>query len=700
MEILFKNKLKRIRDDFSLEKNHNFKINKIIQGKDYNSKYKNENKKIGNSCENNIKKKLDFLHKIKVDILKKGIKEEDCKIITPSNPEKGEEKEESIEYINKGFLGKGGFGMCYIYESTKDFIQYAAKIVDKKKKLQKEKSQQSIVAEINIQKSLNHPKIVKIKSCSEDADNVYIIQELCRNKSLADLLDKRGYLSEFEVQSYMFQLIQGLKYLHDKNIIHRDLKPSNLFLDEQLELKIGDFGLIAKLEKSKDRRKTTCGTIYYMAPEVIKPGDKGYSFEVDIWSVGVIMYKLLTGKYPFNDDSNDNKIIEDKIVIGKFDFYGTPYISEVAKDLIRQILVLDAKKRPGLGQILYHDFFHMNTFPKYLDIKFYTKEPSFEEKKFYYKQIMDDEGKINKEVKYKSLYRLIVNDIPEIKYEDIRKYDLNYSVIKKIDYWISFFHESHSGFCYYEVNNGLIGILYKKNKEENGYNGLKLIFNSDNDTIYEIINDNDEDKIKTYKIENIPEEISEKFNEFMKYHNRIKTKLYSKENEENKNEDNEIQKNSINSITEESSIQNEDLSTTLNNKDNSILSINNTKEKEKELIYITHYIKEKYAKFLFLSDMTKQIIFKDKIEVLISDKKEVVGYVDKFKKRSFIDLINIMKNPNKDLKIRLKYIRQINYNDIKTKMKNKMSKQENKNKEEKDNNDESTEEIYNDNSFN
>ena len=81
----------------------------------------------------------------------------------------------------------------------------------------------------------------------------------------------------------MFQLIQGLKYLHDRNIIHRDLKISNLFLDEKLELKIGDFGLIAKLNNSRDRRYTYCGTPYYMAPEVIEPGEKGYSFEVDIW---------------------------------------------------------------------------------------------------------------------------------------------------------------------------------------------------------------------------------------------------------------------------------------------------------------------------------------------------------------------------------------------------------------------------------
>ena len=134
MEILFKNKLKRIRGNFSLKKKQ---IDKIFQGKYYNSKCENENKKISKSCGDNIKKKLDFFHKLKVDILKRGRKEDDCKIITPSNSEKSEEKEEPIEYVNKGFLGKGGFGICYIYESTKDFIEYAAKIVDKKKSYKK-----------------------------------------------------------------------------------------------------------------------------------------------------------------------------------------------------------------------------------------------------------------------------------------------------------------------------------------------------------------------------------------------------------------------------------------------------------------------------------------------------------------------------------------------------------------------------------
>ena len=201
--------------------NNHYKKNQIFQ-KEYNDTFQKSNKKRINSY---LDKKR--FYKIKVDLLKEG---KECKIIIPYSVKN--EEEEPIEYVNRGLLGRGSYGECFIYESTKDFNQYAAKLVNKNK-LKRSKAKQSIISEIKIQQSLNHSKIVKIKSCSEDNDYVYIIQELCKNRTLADLLSRRGYLSEFEVQSYMFQLIQGLKYLHDRNIIHRDLNPNNLFLDEK-----------------------------------------------------------------------------------------------------------------------------------------------------------------------------------------------------------------------------------------------------------------------------------------------------------------------------------------------------------------------------------------------------------------------------------------------------------------------------------
>ena len=603
--------------DFSYKKNSYCKMNKIFK-----EKYDNNSKKNNKRPISYFKRKNNFIYKKRLEFLKKGRK---CITFTQSN---SEEKGKPIEYIEVGNLGSGSYGQCFIYESTQDFNLYAAKLINKEK-LKRNKAKQSIISEINIQKSLNHRKIVKIKNCWEDTKNIYIIQELCEYKSLADLLYNRGNLSEIEVQTYMFQLIQGLKYLHDRNIIHRDLKTNNLFLGDRLELKIGDFGLIAKLEKSTDRRTSCCGTPLYMAPEVIKPGEKGYSFGADIWSMGVIMYKLLTGKYPFND--NNQIGIYNQILNADFIFPEKPNISDVAKDLIKQILVKNPKKRPGLNQILYHDFFHMNKFPKYLDFKFYTQEPSLEEKRKYIPDIGND-GRIHKEVKNKELYNLIVTDIPEVKYEDINKYVLNDSnIINKIENWITYIHESRFGFCYYQVNNGLAGIIYK-NEEDDSYNGLHLIYNSDTNIIYEIIN---EDKIKSYEIEKIPENLKRQCDDFITYHNKTKQKKNEILNNKNKIEIYENDDTNLSIISKETLSHTEDNSISSNNIFDDI-SINNLneKEKEKKLVYIKNYINDKKVKLLILSDDTKHAIFNDKIQILISEKIEIqmIGYMDKNKK--------------------------------------------------------------------
>ena len=599
------------------------------------------------------------------------------------------EKDEIDKYIEKGELGHGAFGTCYVYESIKDSKKYAAKIVSKEKL--KGKNKQSILTEINIQKSLNSPKVVKVNSYSEDDKNVYMILELCKNRSLSDLLKKRKYLSEFEVRNYMFQLIQGVKYLHNQMIIHRDLKPNNILLDEKLELKIGDFGLITKLNNIKDRKRTNCGTLFFMAPEVINPGEKGYSFEVDIWSIGVIMYNLLTGEYPFFDNSQDNIMkIKNNILNVNYTFPTSQTISDISKDLIKQILVKDPKKRPGLNQILYHDFFHIGTFPRFLDLSTLKEEPKPE----YIEKYVTKEEEVNifnKEAQITNLYKIIVNEIPEIKYDDLYKYSLDYVTpgINKIDYWIKFFHISSSGFCYYEVNNGMIGIIWKKDEEDEHYEGDKFLLNQKDGVFYKIIEGNGTDMIKTYKTNEYPNNLKERMETFFKYNNKIKQKIFEYENQENtftseshtlitktKNKESfsksESKDNSIINqkiiIRDETSLDNSILS----EKNNFTLTNESISTENKEtIIYIKSFHNDKFGKFLVLSDGTKQIIFKDKINILISDKNETVAYIDRQKKVSFISLMDAMQNSSKDLASRLKYIKKVNYREIKDKMQKK-----------------------------
>lgn len=118
---------------------------------------------------------------------------------------------------------------------------------------------------------------------------------------MMELHKRRKTITEPETRFYMKHILCGVLYLHEKNIIHRDLKLGNLFLNDDLHVKIGDFGLAAQINFDGERKKTLCGTPNYIAPEILNK--RGHSFEVDIWSIGCIMYTLLIGHPPFETNS-------------------------------------------------------------------------------------------------------------------------------------------------------------------------------------------------------------------------------------------------------------------------------------------------------------------------------------------------------------------------------------------------------------
>ena len=328
------------------------------------------------------------------------------------------DKDGKIKYIKYDKeLGKGGFATYYLFRSKdkEDENFYAGKII---KKIEVSNNKKSLQDEINIQKQFkDNSKVVRFKDYFEDDDNIYIILELCKNKSLLEYLYTRGgMLTEIEVKCFIFQLLQGLKSLHHKKVIHRDLKPSNLLLDDKNELKIGDFELATQLTTDKERRFEKCGTPPYMAPEIFENNGKGYSFEVDIWSVGIIMYQLLTGNLPFKEYNLYE--ISKEILSFQPEFLDVSKLSIITADLIKQILVKDPMKRPSINQIVYHYFFHNIEFPKYITQEFLNnivKEKNKEEK-------VEEEEK-SKNLKMK-LYCLIVDDIPVIEYENIKNYVL------------------------------------------------------------------------------------------------------------------------------------------------------------------------------------------------------------------------------------------------------------------------------------
>lgn len=173
------------------------------------------------------------------------------------------------KYIRGKFLGKGGFAKCYEFTNAETRKVQAAKIIDKTT-LTKSRAKQKLMSEIKIHRSLHHPHIVGFEHFFEDAENVYILLELCQSQSLNELLRRRKRLVEIEVQCYVLQLCNAVKYLHSHRVIHRDLKIGNLFLNDKMEVKVGDFGLATKLEFDGERKRTICGTPNYIAPEVLE----------------------------------------------------------------------------------------------------------------------------------------------------------------------------------------------------------------------------------------------------------------------------------------------------------------------------------------------------------------------------------------------------------------------------------------------
>ncbi len=316
-----------------------------------------------------------------------------------SRPFTIQDQKRGVNYVPGDLLGRGGFAK--VYEVTDANMKpYAAKIVDKTKLSKTKKAK--LISEIEIHRKIagtesTHSNIVRFLTCFEDRASVYIILEKCGNRSLSDLLKKRKTLTEPEARVYLQQTIAGVRHLHRNNIIHRDLKLGNLFLTSDMTVKVGDFGLAAKLEALSDRRKTMCGTPNYMAPEVLQThmaGKKasefrqehpdapvpdhmvpiGHSFEVDTWAIGVILYTMLIGRPPF--ECSDAKEVYKRIMSLDFEIPAFPRMSNAAKDLIKRVLVTDPFKRPTLDQIVAHEWFRGYT-PDRLDPSAMYERPDF-----------------------------------------------------------------------------------------------------------------------------------------------------------------------------------------------------------------------------------------------------------------------------------------------------------------------------------
>ena len=256
-------------------------------------------------------------------------------------------------YSKGRFLGKGGFAKCYVVVDCTTKTEYAAKVINKDT-LQKPKTRQKLKSEIKIHRSVNHNNLVSFKKYFEDEDHVYIILELCREGCLMDLSKKKVKFSEEETAYIVRQIVIGVRHLHSLGIIHRDLKLGNIMLTSNMDVKIGDFGLAARLYYPGEKRKTLCGTPNYIAPEILASGHQ-HSYEADVWTIGIIVYAMLFGKPPFQ--TKDVHQTYGKIKKCSFSYPTGTSVSRDAKDLISKILRLSPSERPTVDELLDHPFF-------------------------------------------------------------------------------------------------------------------------------------------------------------------------------------------------------------------------------------------------------------------------------------------------------------------------------------------------------
>ncbi|EPQ26898.1 uncharacterized protein PFL1_05533 [Pseudozyma flocculosa PF-1] len=266
-------------------------------------------------------------------------------------------------YQTGHLLGQGGFAR--VYEAVDpEGRSKAFKVIAKSAIMKSKKNRQKILAEIMIHKSLDHIHVIKFEDTFEDDENVYFRLELCSNGSLNDIVKRRGAFTEPEARYLMTQILCGCQNMHQNSIIHRDLKLGNIMLDEKMNVKIGDFGLAALLKYPEERKKTVCGTPNYIAPEVLYDQGEGHSFEVDVWSVGVILYTLLVGKPPFQ--TNNVTEIYERIKKNDYEIPDEARVSLEAQELITNILTHNPAERPTLVEIMNHPWFRCGPVPLYI----------------------------------------------------------------------------------------------------------------------------------------------------------------------------------------------------------------------------------------------------------------------------------------------------------------------------------------------
>ena len=524
------------------------------------------------------------------------------------------------KYTKGKFLGKGGFAKCYEFTNMENNKVMAAKIIPKST-LKKSRHRQKLLSEIKIHRGLNHPNIVKFEHVFEDNENVYILLEMCTSQTLNDLCKRRKRLTEFEAQYYIYQIVGSLKYLQKNRVIHRDLKLGNLFLSDKLEIKLGDFGLAAKLDFDNEKRHTVCGTPNYLAPEVLT-NKAGHGYEVDVWSLGVVLYALVVGKPPF--ETPEVKMTYEKIKKVIYQFPEQVPLSDNVKNLITKIFNVDPAKRPTLDQILEHPFLNNGVgIPKLMHISTLAMAPN---KKMIEDMLAKDPqakssppmtasntfstfdiGKsgtvASKNTKGPYGSQITGNGSEDTQYNEI--------YVKK---WVDYSSKYGLG---YLLSNGNVGVFFN--------DCTKIIYDTRRD-IFEYLerrNNDRTDFLTSWTLKVYPKDLHKKVTLLLHFRSYLE---------------------GIKAITTVPTDNAEEVHQT---------------QRTAPMTYLKKWMKTKHASLLRLSNKIVQVAFLDNTEIILSSESKLVTFVNKKGERVKCPIASALDSENTDLTKRLKYTKEI-----------------------------------------
>jgi serine/threonine protein kinase len=283
------------------------------------------------------------------------IKTEEVKKVTFNLPKVGLRDFDVLK-----LLGRGAFGKVYkvLHKKTKKI--FAMKVLRKKNLIKEQQIKYSLIEKRILEQNNTNPFLLSLYFAFQTVENLYMVIDYCPNEDLSVLLNKQpdSCLDERVVKFYMAEIILAIEDLHRRNYIYRDLKPENILIDESGHLKLADFGLAAEnIRSANDFAKSFCGSPIYISPEILK-SKRSYKTS-DYYTMGVVMYELLTGDPPFFNEDIDK--LYGLIKKGSFNFPPQRNISESAKDLIRKLINTNPKTRlgaeRGIVEIKEHEFF-------------------------------------------------------------------------------------------------------------------------------------------------------------------------------------------------------------------------------------------------------------------------------------------------------------------------------------------------------